>query len=178
MPDSWEKYFEKNRAEQDMYEPKTDRMWQNIDSRMKESTIQWRKVLTKVAVFAGVIISLITVVRHELMMQAQLDSLATINEELAQKENDYINQVNLKWNEFKSIPSEDVALDIMLLEELELLDTIYIKGLNDIKRHGYNERAVLIMLDTYEKRLRIIERLISEKRKKQRNEDKSKHIRT
>jgi hypothetical protein len=177
MPDSWEEYFEKNRAEQDVYEPDEQRMWQNINEGLKQPSISWKSLLMKAAIVVGIIFSVSLFIRHEMMMQAQIDSLAAINEELAQKENSYINQVNLKWDEFKSMPSADVELDRMLLEELELLDTIYYKGLNDIKQHGYNERAILIMLDTYEKRLRIIERLISEKRKKQRDENKSKHIR-
>ncbi|MCG8582721.1 MAG: hypothetical protein MI866_22550 [Bacteroidales bacterium] len=177
MPDSWEEYFEKNRAEQDVYEPDVQRMWQGIDKDLKQPSIRWKSWMTKAAIVAGLIFSVSLFVRHEMMMQAQIDSLAAINEELAQKESNYINQVNLKWDEFKSMPSTDMKFELMLLEELELLDTIYNKGLNDIKQHGYNERAVLIMLDTYEKRLRIIERLINEKRKKQRNENKSKHIR-
>ncbi|MBK3516545.1 hypothetical protein [Carboxylicivirga marina] len=177
MPENWEEYFRKNRAEQDNYEPDVQRMWQNIDKGLKQPSIRWKRTLIKVAVFAGVMLSMGLLVRHELMMQAQIDSLASINEELAQKESSYIKLVNLKWDEFKSLPSEDVELDRLLLEELELLDTIYNRGLRDIKQHGYNERAVLIMLDTYEKRLRIIERLISEKRKTQRDENKSKQIR-
>ncbi|MCU4156663.1 hypothetical protein J1N10_11805 [Carboxylicivirga sp. A043] len=176
MPDSWEEYFEKKRAEQDVYEPEVQRMWHNIDKELKRPAIRWRSWLSKAAIAVGVIFAVGWFVRHEMMMQAQINSLAAINKELAQQETSYINQVNLKWDEFKSMPSVDIELDRMLLDELALLDTIYNNGLNDIKQHGYNERAVLIMLDTYEKRLRIIERLISEKRKTQKNENKSQQI--
>jgi hypothetical protein len=59
---------------------------------------------------------------------------------------------------------------------LQELDTIYQKGLNDIKQKGYNERAVIILLETYEKRLRIIEKLIYEKQKQVNYENRDKKI--
>ena len=177
MPDSWEDYLKENRAELDVFQPEEDRMWQKIDNRLKRSANAWRKYLLRVSVAAGILLFIGIITRHELMMREQIHNLSAINEELAEKERHYIDQVNLKWDELRSLPSTDAKLDLLLLDELELLDTIYNKGLNDIKQHGYNERAVLIMLDTYEKRLRIIERLINEKRKQQKDENKSKHIR-
>ena len=177
MPDRWEDYFDRNRAEMERFEPDEERIWQTIDKELNRRSVKWKKHLFKVAMVAAIVLVAGVIMRHELMMREQLSSLAAINEELAERELQYINQVKMKWDELRSMPSNDIELDLMLMGELELLDTIYIKGLNDLKQHGYNERAILIMLDTYEKRLRIIERLINEKRKKQRDENKSEHVR-
>ncbi|TRX71710.1 hypothetical protein [Carboxylicivirga sp. M1479] len=177
MSGNWENYFKDKQSERDVFVPDEDRMWNQIDKRMKQKRLSLKQWAIRVAVVAGIFLSIGVFIRHEMMMNKQLDSLAFISEELAKQESQYIQAVSLKWDEFISMPSEDMVFEQALLEELSLLDTIYTKGLNDMKQHGYNERAVIIMLDTYEKRLRIIERLINEKRKLQKDENKSKQIR-
>jgi len=177
MQNKWEEYFKEHDSEKDLFNADEERMWRSINQELKQPKLSFKKIGLRVAVVMAIVFSVSVVIRHELMMQQQLDSLAALSEELAETEHNYINQVKLKWDEYKSLPSRDIELDKLLLDELEILDTIYDKGLNDIKDHGYNERAVVIMLDTYEKRLRIIERLINEKRKQERDENKSNHIR-
>lgn len=177
MHSGWDKYFEKNKENLDIYQPDEERIWENICRKRQTNKQLWRQIGVKVAVAIAVVLMVGVVLRHEIIMQKQLDSLSAINEELAEKEKAYIQRVNQKWDELKSLPLMRMSEDDMLLEEIEILDTIYSKCLNDIKQHGYNERAVLIMLDTYEKRLRVLERLINEKRKEQRDENKSKEIR-
>lgn len=177
MHSGWDKYFEKNKENLDIYQPDEERIWEHICRKRQANKQLWRQIGEKVAVAIAVVLIVGVVLRHEIIMQKQLDSLSAINEELAEKEKAYIQRVNQKWDELKSLPSTRMREDDMLLEEIEILDTIYSKCLNDIKQHGYNERAVLIMLDTYEKRLRVLERLINEKRKEQRDENKSKEIR-
>ncbi|MBR8536827.1 hypothetical protein KDU71_14730 [Carboxylicivirga sediminis] len=176
MPNSWEQYFEENRAQLDIHQPDEERMWQAIAERQKSGGVvkNWG---FRIAIAIAVVLAVGVFVRHELMMQQQLDTLAAINKELAAKEHDYIMRVNQKWDEFRSLPSVETDYDAMLQEEIKILDDIYSKCLDDIKAHGYNERAVLIMLDTYEKRLRVLERLINEKRKQNKDEKKSNHIR-
>ena len=44
--------------------------------------------------------------------------------------------------------------------------------LDEIKTEGYNQRAVILLLETYEKRLRIIEQLIYEKQKQRKHQTK------
>ncbi len=176
MQNKWENYFKDNEEAADVFKADEERMWRNINSELNSSKFSLKKVLVAVVAAASIIIAISMIVRHEMMMQMQLESLAAINEELAEKEHDYINQVSLKWNEYKALSSSENDVTPLLMEELQLLDTIYQKGLSDIKDHGYNERAVVIMLNTYEKRLRIIERLINEKRKQERDENKSNHI--
>jgi len=177
MHNRWDDYFEKNRKDVDLFQADEDRIWNRVVAKNNKPKYAFQGLAKRMAVACAVLVVVLFVLRHELMMQKQLDSLAAINKELAEKEQGYIQQFNTKWDEFKSLPSDDVELNQRLTEELELLDAIYKNGLDDIKKHGYNERAIVIMLDTYEKRIRIIERLINEKRKKQNDENKSKHIR-
>jgi hypothetical protein len=106
------------------------------------------------------------------MMQQQITSLSQINQELAEREQQYKNQVEEKWTQFTSLPHFESPMEVLLIEELKQLDTLYQNGLKDIYKTGYNERAVILLLDTYEKRLRIIEKMIYEKQKQKNYENK------
>jgi len=176
MQNKWEDFFEEKKHDIDMFAPDKDRIWRNVQNQLNTPVYSIGKLMLRVAVVLAIVFSVGILVRHELIMQQQLESLAAISDELAEKEQGYINKVNQKWTEYRALPASDNELNHILLDQLQLLDTIYQDGLKDIEEHGYNERAVLIMLDTYEKRLRIIERLIKENRKHERDENKSKHI--
>ena len=176
MQNKWEDFFEEKKHDIDMFTPDKERIWRNVQNQLNTPRYSIGKLMLRVAVVLAIVFSVGILVRHELIMQQQLESLAVISDELAEKEQGYINKVNQKWTEYRALPGSDNVVNHILLDELQLLDTIYQDGLKDIEEHGYNERAVLIMLDTYEKRLRIIERLIKENRKHERDENKSKHI--
>ena len=60
--------------------------------------------------------------------------------------------------------SENDILPI-LINELNVLDTIYIDAISDLKKNGYMEQIVEIIFDTYEKRIRILEQIIMETQK-------------
>jgi len=176
MQTNWDDYFLTHKNETNVFQPDEERMWRGIHQQISKPAFSYKKVFMRMAAVAIVLLAIGSLVRHELMMQDQLDSLAKINTELASKEQNYILQVQNKWNEYSAIEAGESPVTQLLLNELEFLDTIYVKGLHDIRNHGYNERAVVIMLDTYEKRLRIIERLINEKRKQEKYENKNEHI--
>ena len=176
MQTNWDDYLKENKNNTDLFQPDEERMWRGINQELNKPAFSYKKAFMRIAAVALVLLAIGSLVRHEVMMQDQLDSLAKINNELASKEYNYIQQVQNKWDEYNAIEAGESPVTQILLDELEFLDTIYVKGLNDIKNHGYNERAVVIMLDTYEKRLRIIERLINEKRKQEKYENKNEYI--
>ncbi len=158
--------------ELDLHTPDINRLWQDMDATRKQQkrrSIRWVQLVA-----ASVVILLFTgmLLRHEKQMQQQLTSLSQINEELAKKESDYNQQVAHKWVSYQNMPGAETDIAKDLLYELNLLDTIYNDGLQQIITNGYNERAASILLKTYEQRLRIIERLINEKQKSQRYETK------
>lgn len=176
MPTNWEDYLKAHKSETDLFEPDEERIWRGINKDLSKPAFLSSRFLLRIAAVLVVLLAIGSLVRHELMMQNQFDSLARINEELASKEQNYMQQVQHKWDEYNAIEAGESPVTQLLLNELEFLDTIYARGLNDIKSYGYNERAVVILLDTYEKRLRIIERLINEKRKQEKYENKKAYI--
>lgn len=171
-----EEYLNKNRQQLDVNEPDVNGIWQGIEQKrhhkksIRIRAVQWSAAAIFLLLLTGVLI------RHEMVTQRQIRSLSQINKELANKEKQYQQQVSLKWNEYQSMKGADSPLKPELIEELKYLDTIYNKGLDDLKENGYNDRAVIILLETYEKRLRLIEQLIYEKQKQRNYENKNRQV--
>jgi len=171
-----EEYIQKNRDKLDVHEPDTNEIWKNIRHSIDEKKIRRIHAFRWIAASILVFLLVGTLIRHEIIVQKQITSLSQISNELAEQENEYHHQVNQKWVEYSEMEGNPSPIEPMLIEELEQLDTIYQKGLNDIKQKGYNERAVVILLETYEKRLRIIEKLIYEKQKQTNYENKNRKV--
>lgn len=171
-----EEFLNSKKAELDNHEPDINRMWANINNEMNHKEVRRMQFVKWIAASVLVLITVGALVRHELIMQEQITSLSQINEELAKREQDYSSQVSQKWTEYNQMEGNSSPMETMLIDELKQLDTLYQKGLDDIKNQGYNERAIIIMLETYEKRLRIIEKLIYEKEKHIRYENRDRKV--
>ncbi len=171
-----EDYISKNKNKLDGEKPDKAGIWAgitNIQTRRKSRHIkitQWVAASVVVLMVTGILL------RHEIVMQQQIENLSQINTELAQKEKSYQNQINQKWSQFKSMPTHSSSMQTDLTNELKELDTLYQQGLKDLKKNPDNDRAVMILLETYEKRLRIIEKLIYERHKQIRYEKRNKNI--
>ncbi|ALO14872.1 hypothetical protein L21SP5_01217 [Salinivirga cyanobacteriivorans] len=171
-----EEYINKNRGQLDNKVADKARIWAGIaDIQARKKT---RRIKITQWVAASLVILLVTgiLLRHEMVMQQHVDNLSQINTELAKKEQHYQQQINQKWNQFQQIPAHSSPLESMLIDELKELDTLYKQGLKDIKKNPDNDRAVMILLETYEKRLRILEKLIYERHKQIRYEKRNENI--
>ena len=168
-----EKYIQDHRSEMDYRKADKDRIWQGIQNARQQHKTKRIRLIQWTA--ASIIILLATgmFLRHELVMQQQIENLSQINSKLAQKEHAYQMQVNQKWQQFKSIKSDASPIESMLINELKELDTLYQEGLKDIQKDKDNKRAIMILLETYEKRLRIIEKLIYERHKQIKYEERN-----
>lgn len=168
-----EDYIKKNRSEMDYRKPDKDRIWQGIQAASHQRKTKRIRIYQWSA--AAVIILLISgmFLRQEFVLQRQIENLSQINSSLAQKEQAYQVQVNQKWKQFQSIESNASPIEGMLIKELKELDTLYQEGLKDIQKDKNNERAIMILLQTYEKRLRIIEKLIYERHKQIKYEERN-----
>jgi hypothetical protein len=168
-----EQYIKDNKDELDVHEPDVSKMWGTVHHELQKKKEKRIQLIKWAAASLLVFFTIGALVRHEIVVQRQITSLSQINSDLANKEADYKNQIDSKWSQFTSIKTGESPIEPMLMNELKLLDTIYSKGLEEFKNTAYNERAVIILLETYEKRLRIIEQLIYEKQKQKNYENKN-----
>ncbi len=160
-----EEYIKNNRAGLDVHDADAEKIWGGIKHGIDKKKVRRIHAFRWIAASVLVFLLVGTLIRHEIIVDRQITSLSQISKELAEKEYNYTQQVNQKWVEYNKMKGNASPIEPVLINELQELDTIYQKGLNDIKQKGYNERAVIILLETYEKRLRIIEKLIYEKQK-------------
>ena len=171
-----EEYISKNKENLDFKEPDTEGMWKDIKHQLNNRKERRIYIYRWVAASVLVFILVGALVRHEIVVQKQITSLSQINRELAKQETNYNHQIDKKWTEYNKMVGNSSPIEPILIDELKELDTIYSRGIDDIKEEGYNERAVVILLETYEKRLRIIEKLIYEKQKQTNYENKNRKV--
>lgn len=171
-----EDYLRHHKDEMDVEKVDGKQLWYSIRQAMRENKVKRMQVLHRVAALVLVFLVVGSLLRHELVMQKQITSLSQINKDLAKKERAYKKQVDEKWLQFTRIHGGKSPMEPVLLNELKYLDTLYSEGLEEIITSGYNERTVIILLDTYEKRLHIIEHLINEKQKSKNYEYKSQQV--
>jgi predicted transcriptional regulator len=169
----FEDYIQKHRNELDYRKADKDRIWQGIQAATHQRKTkrvrfyQWSAAAVIILLISGMFL------RQEFVLQRQIENLSQINNSLAQKEQAYQVQINQKWQQFQSIQSSTSPIEGMLIDELKELDTLYQEGLKDIQKDKNNERAIMILLETYEKRLRIIEKLIYERHKQIKYEERN-----
>jgi hypothetical protein len=167
-----ENYLEQKQAVRDIHLPNKERMWEQImlqqvrRSQFKSQVLKWAAAILVFGLVMGAL------VRHEMVVQEQITSLSQINKDLATREQHYQQLVTDKWTQFTQMSGAESPIEPMLFDELKQLDTLYQSGLKEIIETGCDERAVVLLLNIYEKRLRIIEQLICEKRKQKNYENK------
>lgn len=171
-----EEYIKRHQNELNIHKADRDPLWNAINHSLVEKKARRMQFIRWAAASLLVFLVVGALVRHELVIQAQISSLSQINSELAEKEQLYKSQVQEKWSQFTSLEGGESPMETMLMDELKNLDTLYNNGLQEIKNTGYNERAIIILLETYEKRLRIIEQLIYEKQKHKNYENRNMQV--
>jgi len=175
-----QQYFKKNRDRLDVEEPDESMLWEGIKKGLapegRTSPFnQW-----KVAAILLAIISISYVIYNEVSKERNRDfTLAQIHHSLDEREKEYKNMVLEKMQaanieEFDVNKEEEIIL--VLINELQELDTIYHDAMQDLKTHGYLERTVDIIFDTYEKRIHLLELIIMESQKIERYENDQREI--
>lgn len=148
----------KKRAERLDVESPPPELWDGIKKEWKNersSTIWWK------AAAAIFIITSAGLLFHNTLLQQQveeLSSLGDISEEYQNLEQGYIQQVNLLE---ESLPMEELKQDSdfsWAFEELDLLEEVNAMYRADIGKAD-TEQVVSVLIDYYEKKLRLLKKL-------------------
>ena len=176
-----EKYLKENREKLDVEQPDDGLLWEGI---RKEIITEKRSAgfnLWKIAAIFLAVFTLTYIIYNEVSKEKEREfTLSQIDQTLGEREKEYQQLVLLKMQAANiqdlSSNSENGIFPV-LVNELNELDTIYLDAINDLKQHGYLEQIVNIIFDTYEKRMRILERIIMESQKIEMYENTEKNIR-
>lgn len=83
-------------------------------------------------------------------------------------------EIDERWTEFERVKPANTAQLGDFFSELEQLDEMYRQCQEDYQKVGSNERLIRAMLDNYEKRVRILDRMLNEIQKQKDYEERQK----
>lgn len=165
MKQDLEKILREKRLKLDVEEPENDLIWEGIRSglRKRKHLPDW--FWKAAAIFIFVISATYFVANERSKKQVVVLTLSDISSELGKQEQTLKQQVNLKWEEVEQqLPDNDPEIQF-LLQQLNDLDAIYTTYQKDLNRTLDNEPVIRAMLDYYEKKTRILNRLLMETEK-------------
>lgn len=165
-----EKILREKRLKLDVEEPENDLIWEGIRSGLqkKRGLPDWFWKVAAILIF--VISATYFVVNETSNKQVVVYTLSDISNDLGQREKEMKQLVGLKWEKVQSqLPADNPEVQF-LLKQLNDLDAIYASYQKDLNRTLDNEPVIRAMLDYYEKKIKILNRLMLEIEKQEYNE--------
>ncbi len=162
MKKDLEKILQEKRLRLDVEEPEADLIWEGIRSGLhkKKTLPDWFWKVAAIFIFA--VSATYFVVNETTKKQVVIVSLSDISTDLGNQEQLLQQMVNLKWNEVKNqLPTNNSEINF-LLDEFKELDGIYASYQQDLNQTLDNEPVIRAMLDNYEKKIKILNRLLME----------------
>jgi hypothetical protein len=166
------KYLKENKLRLDTEEPDDDRIWKEVNQRIRKENQGNKNWFWKVAAvfLLGVLITYVTIKETE-KEKVVIISLADVSKELGEKEAALKLVADKKWAEIGQLSPEDKTQFQFLLDELKELDKVYGEYEKDLNELGGNDQIINALLDYYEKKIRILNRLSLEIQKQKNHED-------
>lgn len=162
MKKDLEEIIKENRLRLDVEEPENDLVWEGVRGGLnkKQKLPDW---FWKVAaIFIFVVSATYFVANETSKKQVVIVTLSDISKDLGTQEQALQQQVNLKWELVeKRLPDNDPEIQF-LINQLNELDAIYVDYQKDLNRTLDNEPVIRAMLDNYDKKIRILNRLLME----------------
>lgn len=158
-----EKYLEKNRLKLDAETPDDELIWKEIKKEIQPR----RQILPDWGWKAAAIFLLGVLLTYVVVKENQDDkvvivTLSDVSKDLGEREAELKKLVNLKWEEIQPLTAEEKSDFGFLLDELNDLDKVYKTYEEDLTRTGGNEQIISALLDYYEKKIRLLNRLAME----------------
>ena len=172
MKQDVEQYLKENRLKLDSEQPDDSKIWRGIQGGLKTKKEFRNNGFWKIAaIFLLGILTTYVVVKETSEENVVVISLGDISPELGQKEAEYKRVVDQKWAEIKPLSEEEIKQFGFLLDELDELDKIYKSYENDLHSVGENEQIINVLLDYYQKKLQLLNRLSLEIQKQKNHEN-------
>jgi hypothetical protein len=174
MKTNIEKYLKENRLKLDTDQPDDDRIWKGINKQVirKDKRPQSDWFWKIAAVFLLGVLTTYIVVKETTTEKVVVITLGDISKDLGQQEAELKMVVNRKWQEIEPLTATEKSQFKFILDELNELDNIYKTYENDLNTVGENEQIVNVLLDYYQKKIQLLNRLSMEIQK-QKNHEKA-----
>ena len=171
-----EEYIRKNRNQLDVERADEDYLWTGISHSLKRRPKQKRFFTIKIAaaVILVVALSFITYQVTSLRSNQQL-ILANIDPNLAKQEAQFQNQIKTYYQVLqKTTYNEDLLTTSF--RDLEYIDTLINKYSNDLNQNGPNPKLINSLMDLYQKKIKLLDRMLNEIEKNKNYENNKTNI--
>lgn len=170
MKKDLEKILKEKRLKLDVEEPEHDLVWEGIRNGLnqKKQVPVW--VWKVAAIFIFVVSATYFIVTETSNKQVVIYTLSDISGDLGKQEKALNQQVNLKWEQVQTQLTNNNGEIQFLLEQMNELDAVYRSYQQDLNRTLDNEPVVRAMLDYYEKKIKILNRILLEIEKQENHE--------
>lgn len=165
MKSNFEKYLESQRKHLDVDEPDDKLIWDGISHELNKKRISKTGVFWKAAAIFIFLVSSTYILYNEFYRSAPdiyKITLSQIEPAYAGRVTNYTLDFENKMEQLDAMKPFDARSLEMFFTELSSLDDMYKEYQEDYSNYGYNEQLLRAMLDYYEKRVRILDRMLME----------------
>ncbi|WP_417611365.1 hypothetical protein [Owenweeksia hongkongensis] len=169
MKDKFAEYFDDHRKEMDTEEPNRALLWKGIDAALAKNKYSQKLQLWRIAavILAFVAVGQLAYIlvsqgeNHKMRNETQLAAESKSSGAFETLEVSYQTEVKTLEEKVKSkeIDRSEYAL---LLEELDYIEEMETDFKTDIPLANDKERIAAILVDTYEKKIMLLERLLQQ----------------
>jgi len=177
MKSNFEDKIRSQRQLLDVDEPDDALIWEGISRELHQKKVIHSNFFWKAAAILVFVAASSYVAYHEFWSPKQNIyniTLSQIAPGLSLQVSQYETEIDEKWGEFDKVKPENLEHFDHFFKEMELLDQMYRQCQEDFYQLGSNERLIKAMLDNYEKRVRILDRMLMEIQKQKDNEERQK----
>ena len=179
MKSKFEEYLEKNRQNLDVEDPDDQLIWEGINNDLRSKPKARLRNFWKAAAILLLLISSTYFVYNEFFKPKQniySVSLGDIEPGFATMEVNYLLVIDNKMQELDRVNPSGIENPELYFEELENLENMYREYQADFQQLGKNERLIMAMMDYYEKKMRILDRMLMEIQKQKDYETRQEQI--
>ncbi|MDA3954184.1 MAG: hypothetical protein PF485_11090 [Bacteroidales bacterium] len=171
-----EDYIRKNRNQLDVEKVDEEYLWTGISQTVNKKVNQSRFLFVKIAATIIVLIALsfITYQITSLRSNQQL-ILAKIDPDLAKQEAQFQNQIKTYYQVLQKTNYDEELLSTSF-NDLEYIDTLISKYSDDLSTNGPNPKLLNSLMDLYQKKIRLLDRMLNEIEKNQHYENDKTNI--
>jgi len=167
---SIEEYIRRHRNEMDIEKPDLDYIWAGISHSFQKKR-NTRFTVLKIAAAIVILIGLSVVLVQQISIkQNQQLILAKIDPNLAEQEKEFQQQIKTYYKVLQQTNYNEELLTTDF-KDLEYIDTLIEIYSNDLKQNGPNTRLINSLMDLYQKKIKLLDRMLNEIEKSKKYEN-------
>lgn len=185
MSTEMEKYIREQKERLDVEEPDNSAIWNRISDGLKEDSrrrvhdnnqllitgsdsgvwrfVTFRRIAATLLILLGLAYIAGDIVSDR---QSQNVPLATIDPRLGKRESEYVQVIEARMSRVNLSGSQNLVIN-ELIKELGEQDIAYREAISDLESMGNNERLVNTIFSIYERKIKLLERIIMETNKEE-----------